>query len=229
MSRKIIPAAIATVLTLAAIQPIHTQTTEQVHEVVAETYAIEIVPIQESKIKQVSKEPVHYEDIPIGKLDAQPIDLTPIEEYENIAPRGTYLATDYIVDTLLEAGYNRAVIAGIIGNCMTECGGQTMNLFVTASDDDFYGICQWSLYYCPGVKYADLAGQVDYLRNTIKKEFDTFGYLFGYSFSDFMAITDASEAAKVFAEVYERCCPESYGIRQDNAEEAFDYYFNGRN
>lgn len=49
--------------------------------------------------------------------------------------------------TLVEAGYNDQVIAGIIGNMMVECGGQTLNLKPTAKTSYYYGVCQWSRSY----------------------------------------------------------------------------------
>lgn len=109
------------------------------------------------------------------------------------------------------------VIAGILGNMMTECGGQTLDLQWSIYGYDgsyYYGLCQWSLYYNPSVDGADIVGQLDYLMSNICTNMD----YFGGNYDDFCAITDPGAAAKYFCNYYERGAGAS--IRAANAETA---------
>ena len=66
---------------------------------------------------------------------------------------------------LKKLGYNDYVCAGIMGNIMAECGGQTLNIqpYIYNSTFEYYGICQWSLKYCPSVKDMSLDEQLKFL------------------------------------------------------------------
>ena len=128
---------------------------------------------------------------------------------------------------LKELGYNDYVCAGILGNMMTECGGNTLNLQPHIIGGNwFYGICQWSKSYYPQIWGADLDEQLELLGNTMEEEFNSFGKLYKryFNYTKFIALTDMREAALAFAQVYERCGSNTYSIRQDNAEKAYNYY-----
>lgn len=130
-----------------------------------------------------------------------------------------------------ELGWNDYVCAGVMGNMMAEVGGQTLNLqpfLYGHSGGGYYGICQWSGKYYPGIQGASLEAQLDFLRDTVKKELDTYGYAFrsGMDYESFCALTDAEDAALAFAKAYERCGSGSYGIRQSNALKAYNYFVN---
>lgn len=127
-----------------------------------------------------------------------------------------------------DLGWNDYVCAGIMGNIMAECAGQTLNLQVTISGNGYYGMCQWNRAYCEKVWGADLKGQCDFLRDSIKYEIDTFGYAYqkGFKFDTFLNMTNERDAALAFAKSYERCGSGSYGIRQNNATKAYNYFVN---
>lgn len=130
-----------------------------------------------------------------------------------------------------ELGWNDYVCAGVMGNMMAEVGGQTLNLqphLYGHSGGGFYGICQWSGRYYPSVQGASLEVQLDFLRDTVQKELNTYGYLFrsGMGYDEFCALTDAEDAALAFAKAYERCGSGSYGVRQSNALKALNYFTN---
>ena len=127
-----------------------------------------------------------------------------------------------------DLGWNDYVCAGIIGNIMAECAGQTLNLQVTISGNGYYGMCQWNKAYCEEVWGADLKGQCDFLRDSIKYEIDTFGYAYqkGFKFDTFLNMTNERDAALAFAKSYERCGSGSYGVRQNNATKAYNYFVN---
>jgi hypothetical protein len=139
-----------------------------------------------------------------------------------------YPEATYIWLYLKELGYNDYVCAGIMGNIMTEVGGQTLNIDPTlySPGNYFYGICQWNKKNYSQIRGADLATQCDFLRDTIEYEFKVYGYVYakGFGYEDFLNITDARAAALAFARVYERCGEESHRIRQDNAEKALNYF-----
>ena len=122
-------------------------------------------------------------------------------------------------------GWNDYVCAGIMGNLMAEVGGQTLDIRYTLSSKNFYGMCQWSRGYSQ-VWGAGLETQCDFLRDTIKYEFDTYGskYQKGFNFNSFLNMTDAQQAALAFAKSYERCGSGSYGVRQKNALKAYNYF-----
>lgn len=128
-----------------------------------------------------------------------------------------------------ELGWNDYVCAGVMGNMMAEVGGQTLNLqpyLYGHSGANYYGLCQWSSRYYPSIQGADVNAQLDFLASTVKKELDTYGYLFrsGLDYEAFCNLTDAEDAAMAFAKAYERCGSGSYGVRQRNAIKAYNYF-----
>lgn len=128
-----------------------------------------------------------------------------------------------------ELGWNDYVCAGVMGNMMAEVGGQTLNLqpyLYGHSGANYYGLCQWSSRYYPSIQGADVDAQLDFLASTVKKELDTYGYLFrnGLNYEAFCNLTDAEDAAMAFAKAYERCGSGSYGVRQINALKAYNYF-----
>ena len=129
-----------------------------------------------------------------------------------------------------DLGWNDYVCAGILGNMMTEAGGQTLNIKpnIYNPSKNFYGICQWGRKYYPAVIGKDLKTQCNFLRDTIKYEINTFGYKYqrGFNFNSFLAMSNEKNAALAFAKAYERCGSGSYSIRQKNATVAYNYFVN---
>ena len=127
-----------------------------------------------------------------------------------------------------DLGWSDYVCAGIMGNMMAECGGQTLDIDWRLYDHTgwFYGICQWSMYYFPEARDLELEQQLDYLRDTIEGEFDYAGFCYysGFTYEDFLEMTNCRDIALAFAKVYERCGSGSYSIRQRNAEVAYEYF-----
>ena len=128
-------------------------------------------------------------------------------------------------------GYSDSVAAGIIGNMMRECGGDTLNLDWNIighyNGDEFYGLCQWCLKYTPsGFKGSNVKEQCEYLHKTIKSEFKTYGGNYnGITYSQFLK-SDTRTAAIAFERVYERCGNYSSedSRRADNAEKAYNKF-----
>lgn len=139
-----------------------------------------------------------------------------------------YPAATQIWKYLKNLGYSDAVCAGIMGNLMAEVGGQTLNIRYTlySSNGGYYGMCQWSLRYYGQIKGAGLTTQCNFLRDTIKKELNTYGYKYqsGMNYDKFLKLKTPSEAALCFAKAYERCGSGSYSVRQSNAQKAYKYF-----
>lgn len=130
---------------------------------------------------------------------------------------------------LKDLGYNDELCAGILGNMMVEVGGLTLNLLhdIWAGPAlDFYGLCMWYIPFSPGISGLSLLEQLDYLRDNIKYEFDTFGYFYyqGFNYDAFLQIDSVYDAAYAFCVVYERCEASSYSYRMDCAYVAYDYF-----
>ena len=123
---------------------------------------------------------------------------------------------------LTKNGYSEAVTAGIIGNMMAECGGQTMALRWDAYGDggNYYGICQWNKWAYPEVQGQDLLFQISYLLETVESRF-------GENYQKFLDSDNPRDAALRFAVWYEGCEKWSYPVRQACAEQVFDYFVKG--
>lgn len=133
--------------------------------------------------------------------------------------KSEYPVAGEVYEYLNGQGWSDPVIAGVLGNMMAECGGQTLDLQwnIYSYDGKYYGLCQWSLYYNPAVDGQDVAGQLDYLMSNIRTNMD----YFGGSYDGFCAITDAGEAARYFCNYYERGAGAS--VRAANAAVALDW------
>ena len=148
--------------------------------------------------------------------------------YDNLAwldKAKKYPTASKIWKRLQDAGYNDYVCAGILGNIMAEVGGQTLNI-QSKTSDGYYGICQWSIIYFPGVVGKDVNGQCDFLLKNIEKAFNSWGHLYGsgFDYDEFCGLQSATAAARAFAVCYERCASFSYSQREKNAIVAYEYF-----
>lgn len=145
--------------------------------------------------------------------------------------QGKYPQAQLVWDSLRAEGLSPEVCAGIMGNIMAEVGGQTLDLsnWKHWSRGTHYGICQWG----GGRKQellnkfgSDLEAQVEFLIYELKSEIDTYGYKYktGFTYDDFIEITNVEEAALAFAKSYERCSSKYYNIRKENAKKAYNYF-----
>ena len=127
-------------------------------------------------------------------------------------------------------GWSDAACAGILGNIMRECGGNTIkhispNLF--NQYNSHYGLCQWAEEYYPEIQPTDdwtpsVAEQIAFLRLTILTQHDTY-YNYGFTEQYLCEVTDYRAAAKIFCDGYERPGEDS-ACREDNAEKAWRYF-----
>lgn len=128
-------------------------------------------------------------------------------------------------------GLSDEVTAGIIGNMMRECGGDTLNLdwdiYGTHMGQRYYGLCQWALHYTPSIDGASIQQQCDHLWKSMPSAFNTYGYLYGngFNYAKFKTL-GVEQAAVAFAVCYERPGYESnnYEKRRRNALIAYQKY-----
>ena len=128
----------------------------------------------------------------------------------------------YMRDVL---GWNEYVCAGVMGNMMAECGGQTLNLkWNNYNSSKHYGLCQWSKQYFPQMQGASLEQQLEFLGTSVKDTYDGWaGNVFHTSYEEFISLTDYNKVARSFNDVYER--PGSYSSQRGrNAKVAYDYF-----
>lgn len=129
-----------------------------------------------------------------------------------------------------EMGYSESVAAGIIGNMMAECGGQTLKLDWTAINkkSGCYGLCQWHPKYHKEVQGGNLAAQLNYMKTSIPKgmsqQWALNAYRKGFTYEEFLALQDPAEAAYAFCVIYERPGSGSYEKRRENALKAYEYF-----
>lgn len=131
-------------------------------------------------------------EIEINEKDIEEQNRVQMEEAKWAIKAAEYPVATQIWRYMKEQGWNDYVCAGIMGNIMAEVGGQTLNIRYTLSSGNYYGMCQWSRSYSK-VWGSGLETQCDFLRDTIKYEFDTYGnkYQKGFNFNSFLNMTDA--------------------------------------
>lgn len=125
-----------------------------------------------------------------------------------------------------QCGYSEAVAAGIIGNMMVECGGQTLVLqWDIYNASNHYGLCQWSSKYYPQMQGATLKEQLDFMKTSFIEVIDRFGkdYKRGFTHNDFKAMTNYKKVADAFCVIYERPGGSSKK-RQNCAKIAYEYF-----
>lgn len=132
------------------------------------------------------------------------------------------------LDFLIQNGYSKEVACGIIGNMMVETSGTSLSLNPTiySPGRSHYGLCQWYLKYKPFMANMTFEKQLEYLLSDIPVEFKTFGkcYKKGFTAEDFLAVTNAEDAAEIFAKVYERPGAGTYTKRRQCAAKAYKYF-----
>ena len=145
--------------------------------------------------------------------------ITAGAEYTTPEQRLRYPVASLVWELLRENGLSEYVAAGILGNMMAECGGQTLDLQPYIYADGFYGLCMFGLAYFPDVAGKDVHGQIGVLLDTMPTNMEQAGY----NYDSFLALTDARTAARWFSFGYERPAVWSEQ-RATNAETAYKYF-----
>lgn len=140
-------------------------------------------------------------------------------EFTTKEQRSRYPVASLVWELLRQSGLSEPVAAGILGNMMAECGGQSLDLQPYIYASGFYGLCMWSLTYFPQIDGQDVHGQIAVLLDTMPTNMEQAGY----KYDSFLALTDARTAARWFSYGYER--PAVWAEqRADNAEAALAYF-----
>ena len=119
-----------------------------------------------------------------------------------------------------DMGLSDACAAGILGNMMAECGGQTLDLQPYIYGYGYYGLCMWYLEYTNGALYwgSSVEDQLAHLKNTCAWAMEYWGASYDY----FCSIGNAYDAAWYFTQYYERGAWAD--IRGWNAIDAYNYF-----
>lgn len=146
------------------------------------------------------------------------------------AKKAEYPAATAVWLYMKNLGWNDYVCAGIMGNMMSECGGQTLALQpnIYNPSGNYYGLCQWSRKYYPSVIGTSLETQMNFLASTIEPQMNTYGsrYKSGFNYNQFLQLNSTAAATEAFTKCYERAGMSSLGKRQSNAAIAYNYFVN---
>lgn len=200
---------------------LETSTTTEV-ETTKEATTIETTEREESTTKETTTKISTTKAAENHPATTKPITTTKPEASNS----GSYAEATQVWNYMKSFGWSDAVCAGIMGNIMAEVGGQTLNINPYSSSSSYYGMCQWSKRYYPQIIGGSLEDQCDFLRDTIRKEINTYGsnYASGMNYEKFLQLDDPQDVALCFAKAYERCGSGSYGVRQSNAVKAYQYF-----
>lgn len=110
---------------------------------------------------------------------------------------GTY--AERVWDYFRSLGYSEYATAGILGNMMRECGGDSLYLNPTVWDPphEYYGLCQWGPYYTE-IHGASFEDQLRFLSGNIKSVMGNSCY------NSFINSSTPAGAARLFDECYEK-------------------------
>ena len=126
-------------------------------------------------------------------------------------------------------GWSDEVCAGILGNFMSETGGQTLALRWNINSASGYGLAQWV-----GQRERDLKNRYGEYPTVVEQLEFMYDELYGtdgvtqqvteYQRNRILNAKTASEAAAEFACWFERPASTNYSVRKSNAEKALNYF-----
>jgi hypothetical protein len=128
-----------------------------------------------------------------------------------------------------ELGWSNVVAAGIIGNMMAECGGQTLSLDWDSNGSSGYGLIQWIGGRRTSIKakYGELPTVVEQLEFVKDELYGTNGVTQQVTDRQRELILNASspeQCAAEFARWFERPASSDYSVRKSNAAKAYAYF-----
>ena len=155
------------------------------------------------------------------------------QQNQNKNPNMTgYALADALVQALKNAGYDTNAICGIVGNCMVESGGYTLNLDPNAvsGSGTYHGIAQWGNGRYKSLQehaaknnttWNDGAIQISYLIN----EATTSSYYSRWCTPAKMNGKGTDEATLFWLKYYEGAEGQAEAERVKCAKDAYDAYF----
>lgn len=128
-----------------------------------------------------------------------------------------------------ELGWSDAVAAGIIGNMMSECGGQTLTLVWDSNSGSGYGLIQWIGNRRASIKekYGETPTVIEQIEFVKDELYGTNGVTQQVTDKQRDLILNAAspeQCAAEFARWFERPASNNYSTRQSNAIKAYKYF-----
>lgn len=128
-----------------------------------------------------------------------------------------------------ELKWSDAVAAGILGNMMAECGGQTLALDWDSNGSSGYGLIQWIGARRASIKakYGELPTVVEQIEFVKDELYGTNGVTQQVSNQQRELILNAAtpeQCASKFARWFERPASSDYSVRRSNAARAYAYF-----
>lgn len=128
-----------------------------------------------------------------------------------------------------ELKWSNVVAAGIIGNMMAECGGQTLALNWDSNDSNGYGLIQWIGARRASIKakYGELPTIVEQIEFVKDELYGTNGVTQQVTDQQRKLILNANspeQCATEFARWFERPASTNYSVRKSNAAKAYAYF-----
>ena len=128
-----------------------------------------------------------------------------------------------------ELKWSDAVAAGILGNMMSECGGQTLTLDWDDNDDSGYGLIQWigDRRISIKAKYGETPTVIEQLEFVKDELYGTNGVTQQVTNQQRELILNATspeQCAAYFAQWFERPLSNDYSRRKSNAVKAYSYF-----
>lgn len=126
-------------------------------------------------------------------------------------------------------GWSDAVCAGVLGNFMSETGGQTLNLDWDTNSASGYGLAQWLGSRERELKdkygeYPTVSEQLQFMYDELYGTDGVTQQVTDWQRDRILNASTPREAAAAFARWFERPASTKYGVRQSNAERALDYF-----
>lgn len=128
-----------------------------------------------------------------------------------------------------ELGWSNVVAAGILGNMMSECGGQTLKLDWDSNGKSGYGLIQWIGGRRASIKekYGELPTVVEQIEFIKDELYGTNGVKQQVTDKQRDLILNATypeQCAAYFAKWFERPASSDYSKREANAVRAYAYF-----
>lgn len=172
----------------------------------------------------------------VAELESQVTILTDeveVEQGKNIIWEGRVeefpVATEAWMYMKSVFGWSDAVCAGILGNFMSETGGQTLALDWDSNSASGYGLAQWLGSREDQLKgkygeYPTVAEQLEFMYDELYGTDGVTQQVTDWQRDRILNASTPREAAAEFARWFERPASTKYGVRQSNAERALDYF-----
>jgi DNA gyrase/topoisomerase IV subunit A len=128
-----------------------------------------------------------------------------------------------------ELKWSETVAAGIIGNMMSECGGQTLALNWDSNGSSGYGLIQWIGERRISIKEKyghtpTIIEQIDFVKDELHGSNGVTQQVTDQQRELILNAVSPEQCAAEFARWFERPASKDYSVRQSNAVKAYTYF-----